>query len=202
LKDQSILSLSNPYTAAPWNHTGTEGVLSFSNPDVVDWILVDFRDAANAATAFPATSIGTYAALLLKNGDIISPYGGMPLFLNEEISNNLYVTVFHRNHLGIMSANPVTLSGGIYSYDFTTGSGQAFGSNAQKNLGGGKYGMFAGDFNADGTINLNDKATPWITGAGKYGYLLSDGDFDGQADNNDKNDFWFINNGKSTQVPN
>ena len=61
--------------------------------------------------------------------------------------------------------------------------------------------MYAGDFNADGIINLNDKVNPWGTGAGKYGYLQSDGDFDGQADNNDKNDFWFINKDKSSQVP-
>jgi PKD repeat protein len=201
LNENLILPLSNPYTVAPWNHTNTEGVLSFTNPDAVDWVLVDFRDAATAALALPATSVRTYAALVLKNGDIISPYGGMPLYLNEEISNNLYVAIFHRNHLGIMSANPVTLSGGTYSYDFTTGSGQAYGGDSQKNLGSGIYGMYAGDFNADGTVNTNDKTNPWGTVAGKYGYLQSDGDFDGQADNNDKNDFWLNNNDKSSQVP-
>jgi PKD repeat protein len=202
LKNLNILTLSNPYIAVPWNHTGTEGVLSFSNPDVVDWVLVDFRDAVSASTALPATSVATYAALLLKNGTIISPYGGMPLYLNADISNNLYIAIFHRNHLGILSANPVTLSGGIYSYDFTTGSGQAYGSNSQKNIGSGKYGMYAGDFNADGTINTNDKTNPWTLSAGKKGYLQSDGDFDGQSDNKDKNDYWIINSGKSTQVPN
>ena len=72
----------------------------------------------------------------------------------------------------------------------------------RKTLATGIYGMYAGDFNADGTINTNDKANPWNISAGKYGYLQSDGDFDGQIDNKDKNDFWFINNGKATQVPN
>jgi hypothetical protein len=100
-----------------------------------------------------------------------------------------------------MSASPVTISGGIYSYDFTIGSGQAYGSDAQKNLGGGKYGMFAGDFNGDGTINPNDKTNPWMNSAGKYGYLQSDGDFDGQSDNKDKNDYWIFNSGKNSQVP-
>lgn len=201
LKNLNILTLSNPYTTAPWNHTGTEGVLSFSNPDVVDWVLVDFRDATIAGSALPSTSVATYSALLLKNGDIISPYGGMPLYLNEEISNNLYIAVFHRNHLGILSANAVMSSGGMYTYDYTTSASQAYGSNAQKNLGGGKYGMYAGDFNADGTIGLNDKENTWETGTGTYGYLNSDGDFDGQTDNNDKNDFWLINKDKSSQVP-
>jgi hypothetical protein len=125
----------------------------------------------------------------------------MPLYLNAEISNNLYIAVFHRNHLGVMSANPVTLSGGIYSYNFTTGSGQAYGINAQKNIGGGNYGLYAGDFNSDGSINVSDKTNPWSTGAGKFGYLPSDGDLDGQADNQDKNDEWLPNDGKGSQVP-
>ncbi len=201
LNNLNILSLNNPYTISPWNHTGTEGVLSFTNPDVVDWVLVDFRDAITASAATPATSKAKKAALLLKNGSIISPYGGMPLYLNENISNNLYIAVFHRNHLGIMSAIPVALSGGMYAYDFTTGSGQAYGISAQKNLGGSQYGMYAGDFNADGSINANDKTNPWSTVAGKFGYLQSDGDFNGQGDNQDKNDFWIINNGRSSQVP-
>jgi PKD repeat protein len=201
LKDLNIIPLSNPYTTAPWNHTGTEGLLSISNPNVVDWVLVDFRDALSAGTALSVTSIATRAALLLKNGNIISPYGGLPLYLNENISNNLYIAVFHRNHLGIISANPVTISGGTYTYDFTTGSGQAYGFNAQKNLADSQYGMYAGDFNADGTIDPNDKTNPWMISAGKYGYLQSDGDLDGQSDNPDKNDLWLKNLDESSQVP-
>jgi len=61
--------------------------------------------------------------------------------------------------------------------------------------------MYAGDFNADGSINPNDKTNPWIISTGKYGYLQSDGDFDGQIDNKDKNDYWILNNGKNSQVP-
>jgi len=201
LNNDNILALNNPYTTSPWNHTQTEGVLVFSNPDVVDWILLDFRDAPDAASATPAISIGTKACLLLKDGSIVSPYDGLPVYLNNTVNNNLFVVLYHRNHLGIMSANALTESGGTYSYDFTTGAGQAYGTNAQKDLGGGVFGMYAGDFNADGTINSDDKTIVWGPGAGTSGYIMTDSNLDGQADNQDKNDAWLNNQGKSSQLP-
>ncbi len=195
------LSLSNPYTVAPWNHTGNEAVLSFSDPDVVDWLLVDFRDATSAAAAIPATSIGTKAALLLSDGMVVSPYGGLPLYLNASISDNLFVVVKHRNHLGVLSAIPLTEMGGTYFYDFTNGPGQAYGTDAQINLGGGIYGIFAGDADASGTINNDDKNIDWENESGSSGYIQSDLNLDGQANNLDKNDFWLPNYLKSDQLP-
>ncbi len=201
LLDNNLLDLSNPYGASPWNHPGTEGVLSFENPDVVDWVLVDFRDALDAVSATPATSIDTKACLLMRDGSIESPYSGLSLYLNSAVNNNLFVVLYHRNHLGIMSAVPLTESGGVYSYDFSTGAAQAYGTNSQKDLGGGIYGMYAGDFNADGTVNADDKTNNWSNSAGAQGYLQTDGNLDGQSDNLDKHDWWLNNTGRSTQVP-
>lgn len=201
LNTGGLIPLDQPFNLSPWLYWGLETVGAIPNSNVVDWVLVEFRDALNPASATAATRIERQAGFLLNNGSIVGMDGISPLFLTASVTNNLFVVIWHRNHLSIMSANPVILSGGIYSYDFATGSGQAYGSNAQKNLGSGIYGMYAGDFNADGTINPNDKTSPWTLNSGKQGYLPSDGDFDGQADNNDKNDFWFVNNGKSSQVP-
>ena len=201
LNTGGLLPFVQPFNVSPWLYPGLETVGAIPNSNVVDWVLVEFRDAVNAASATAATRIERQACFLLNNGSIVGMDGVSPLYLSASVANNLFVVIWHRNHLGIMSANPVPLSGGIYSYDFTTASGQAYGSNAQKNLASGIYGMYAGDFNADGTINTNDKANPWSTGAGKYGYLQSDGDFDGQSDNKDKNDFWLPNINKSCQVP-
>jgi hypothetical protein len=103
--------------------------------------------------------------------------------------------------LGIISANPITESGGIYTYDFTTPAGQAHGTNAQKNLGGGVYGIFGGDGNADGTIDTDDKTTIWSVEAGSSGYLKGDFNMNSQTDNSDKNDYWIENNGNSSQIP-
>lgn len=201
LELEDVLSLTNPYTSSPWNYTGSEGVTSFSNPDIVDWVLVEFRDATSAANALPGTSVATKAGLLLNDGQIISPYGGLPLFLNVEITNNIYAVVWHRNHLGVLSAEPLMDFGGTLLYDFTSAASQALGANAQKNLGNGIFGMYAGDLNADGSINDLDKELTWGTQAGQSGYIPSDCNLDGQADNLDKNDLWIGNTGKSSEIP-
>ena len=124
----------------------------------------DYRwrnDDGNIENATPratsATSVETKAALLLKNGEIVSPYDGLPLYLNHEIDNNLFVVVYHRSHLGNMSAYPLIEFGGTYSWDFTTQP--AFGVDAQKDLGGGVFGMYSGDTNHSGDINDADIIT-------------------------------------------
>ncbi|MCD4698921.1 MAG: DNRLRE domain-containing protein, partial [Bacteroidales bacterium] len=65
----SILPLSQPYDTPPWNYSGTENVASIPG-DVVDWILVEFRDAPNAASATLLTSIATQAAFVNNNGEV------------------------------------------------------------------------------------------------------------------------------------
>lgn len=201
LNSNALLPEINPYVATPWNYPKTDGVLNYTNADIVDWVLVDFRDATTANTATPGTSIETKAALLLKDGQVISPYGGMPLYLNKTINENLFVAIFHRNHLGILSASPLIESGDIYTYDFTSGSGQAYGTDAQKDLGNGNYGSYAGDLNADGVIDDLDKNLAWGVDAGSSGYLPSDSNLDGESDNLDKNDFWLGNQSKNGQIP-
>jgi hypothetical protein len=117
------------------------------------------------------------------------------------IIDSLYVVILHRNHLGIISNFGITKDGGIYSYDFTSDAGQAFGTNAQKDLGSGEFGMISGDANADGIIDDLDKSGSWLLETGFSGYLPSDLDMDGESNNVDKNDFWQINFGNSSQVP-
>jgi len=60
-----------------------------------------------------------------------------------------------------MSANSVALSGSSSLYDFTTSQAQAYGGG-MKDLGGGSYGMWAGDVTGDGQIKYigsgNDRA--------------------------------------------
>ncbi len=48
LTDLTYVPLNQPYNTSPWNYTGTESVGSIPNSDVVDWILIELRDAANA----------------------------------------------------------------------------------------------------------------------------------------------------------
>ncbi|MCD4736637.1 MAG: fibrobacter succinogenes major paralogous domain-containing protein, partial [Bacteroidales bacterium] len=171
------------------------------NANIVDWVLIELRDTTDAALATDETMIARRAAFLLNDGSVVGLDGtDNACVVSTTIINDLYVVIWHRNHLSILSANALTESGGVYSYDFTIPAGQAYGTDAQQNLGS-VYGMYAGDGNADGTVDDLDISGTWATDAGNAGYLNGDFDMDGQADNKDKNDVWLPNEGEDCQVP-
>jgi hypothetical protein len=193
--------LSQPYNTAPWNYSGAEGVGSVP-ANVVDWILVELRDAENAVSATSATRIARQSGFLKNDGTIVGIDGVSNLQFTNSIIHQLFVVIWYKNHLGIMSSSGLINVGGIYSWDFTSSSTQAYGGTAaQKSLAGGKWGMFSGDGNADDVINNNDKTLIWSVNSGKKGYMNADFSRDGQVNNKDKNDLWYPNSGKQCQVP-
>jgi hypothetical protein len=197
----TILPLSQPYNVSPWNYTGTESVISIPNTDIVDWVLLEFRDAPDAESATPVTTVGKRAAFLRNNGMIVDLDGYSRVPIDYTINNLLFVAVWQRNHLGIMTSGPIVPAGNFYDYDFTNGVEKAYGTEAQKDIGNGFFGMYSGDLDANGTINSNDKTDRWKIQAGKAGYLQGDANMDQQTNNNDKIHFWLPNVGKSCQVP-
>jgi hypothetical protein len=195
-----LLPLSQPYNMSPWDYNGTESVSAMPS-GVVDWVLVELRDDTSASNATISTRFARQAGLLLSNGDIVATDGSSPLQFDNSVSNSLFVVIVHRNHLAILSANELSLSGENYSYDFTTGSGQAYGTNSQKQFATGKWGMMSGDANADGTVEIGDLTPIWYNNAGNEGYYPADVNLDGQVDNMDKDSFCIPNTGKVTNVP-
>jgi len=181
-------------------YEGPEAVSEIPNTDIVDWIGVELRDAADASLATEATSLGGGAFFIRNDGKIVGLDGSSVLNFDLTINQNLYVLLWTRNHLPVMSMTAVPQSGGIYTYDFTTAAAQAYGNN-QSNLGGGKYGMIGGNANGDGNINELDGVEVWYPQAGQSGYLSGDVNMDGQVNNQDKNDVWLPNYGKSEILP-
>jgi hypothetical protein len=195
----ALMDLSQPYSVAPWNYPGTENVVSLPNANIVDWVLVELRDAANAASATGLTVIGKQAAFVLNNGSVVGVDGSSSLQFDLTVSNQLFVVVYHRNHLSVMSANPLVLSGGTYAYDFTIGIDQAYLSG--QNEISAKGAMIAGDSDGNGTIGTSDKTIQWETHSGTSVYSGSDLNLDTEVDNVDKNEFWLPNLDSSTMVP-
>jgi hypothetical protein len=194
--------VNQPFGAAPWNYYGTEAISGTPSSAVVDWVLVELRDASSAALADPSTIVARQAALLLNDGSVVSAdtYGGLS-FITVPV-NGLYVVVHNHNHLSVMSANPIGETGGIYGYDFSTALNQAYGDgDAHKQIASGVWGMIAGDANCDGGVTALDLSAGWDMDAGKSGYQQCDFNFDGQVDNKDKDDYWLPNDGRSCQVP-
>jgi hypothetical protein len=195
LLNPSKLPLNQPYSGAPWNYTGNESVAVIPSPDIVDWILIELRDATEASLATSGKVIARQAAFLLKNGAVVDLDGNTNLLIfDASLQYGLYVVVWHRNHIGILSAFQVIASNGIYSYNFGSGTNQSFG-NTQKEIGANIWGMVAGNGLADFRIDDLDQTEVWESQAGESGYLQGDYNMDSQVNNKDKDDFWYTNFG-------
>jgi len=185
LKAGALVPLSQPYNNPPWNYAGTETVASVP-ANVMDWVLVELRQAATPAEALPVTTTlpGWPKACLLKSdGSIVNPDGTtLPALGNPVITGNLYVIIRHRNHVAIMSAAGMTLTGSNYVYNFTDAVSKAHGGSAgYKEIGPGVFGMVSGDPDADGEISVLD-FSQWASDFGKTTiYLPSDIDADGEV---------------------
>ena len=201
LNDLTLLPLNQPYNSEPWYYDGTEAVTEIPNPDIVDWILVELRDALEASSASSGTVVAQQAALLLNNGSIVGLDGASFLQYDVPIVHQLFAVIWQRNHLAIMSADAlIRNTEGLYIYEFSTSASQAY-EEGQIHLGDGIYGMIGGDSNADGIINESDAIQTWIPQAGTAGYLSGDINLNGQVNNPDKNDIWFENLNQESQVP-
>jgi hypothetical protein len=199
----SILPLAQPYNVAPWNYNGTESVAIIPNANVVDWMLIELRDAPTAGQATSGTIISRQAAFILNNGKVVGMDGTSILRFEAPVFYNLYAVVHHRNHISVMSATGLTKTLGIYTYNYSTGAGQAYGgTSAHKQIVPGVWGMFGGDGDKNGTVNLVDESATWQISAGTKGYLGSDYNLDTQSNNQDKDNIWAPNLGAGTQVPN
>jgi hypothetical protein len=114
LNDANLLPLTQPYgsdPAAKWYYTGTESVAVIPDPDITDWVLVEFRDAPDASQATGSTRVAQMAAFLKKDGSVVGLDGISPLKVYGVFQYQPYVVVWHRNHLGVLSANPLVKSG-------------------------------------------------------------------------------------------
>ncbi|MFU8842823.1 MAG: carboxypeptidase regulatory-like domain-containing protein [Bacteroidales bacterium] len=204
LHSAGLIPLTQPYDIGPWNYPGTEQVTNVPT-GVVDWVLVELRDAIDAPSATELTTISMQAAFLMGDGSVKALDGVSQLSLGGlTVQHNLFCIIRHRNHLDVMSSAGLVLAGGVYAYDFSDDITKAYGSSAgykQLNMTPPRFGMIAGDGKANGMVNTDDKNLPWVEYAGKKGYLPGDYDLNGQVDNLDKNDLWLINIGTQTQVP-
>ncbi len=189
-----------------WYYEGDEAIAEVPD-NVVDWVLVELRDAAAPSEAYTNTVVARKAALLLNTGEIVSADLNLPVF-DVEISEGLYVVVYHRNHLAVMSAEALTEEDGTYSWDFTQAMNKAYRpqtkssyGDGHKELGDGVFGMYGGDGDANGQIQAQDKNNVWNLQSGLAGYYPADFDLNGQVQAQDKNNIWNPNSGNGSAVP-
>lgn len=158
LRAGGLLPVLEPYTALGFTHVGgggetvAPGVFDVTGPDaIVDWVLVELRQVGA-----PATVVATRSALLQRDGDVVGLDGVSPVLM-EASPGSYHVAIRHRNHLGAMRNTPVTLGATSTTVDLTT-NGVAYGTNARKDLGGGVFGLWAGNTFRDAELKYTGQS--------------------------------------------
>ena len=87
------------------NETVDSTIFAKTGPDaIVDWIFLELHDATD-----PELVVATRSALLQRDGDIVEVDGISPVSFTLP-DGDYYIAIRHRNHLGAMTAQPITLS--------------------------------------------------------------------------------------------
>ncbi len=179
LAGAGIIPTSQPYHVNPWNYLGDETAASIP-ANVTDWVMITFRTEANSTSV-----VDTIAGLLRMDGQVVGTDGGTLELPADLPAVPLYVAVYHRNHVGIMTADPVPMLSGIYTYDFTDSATKAFGGLLSVNeIAPGLFGMISGDINGNGQVQNTDYNGMKLE-IGLSGYRPADCNLNSQAQNSD-----------------
>jgi len=171
----NYIPVADPYTNNPAYNTNFIRVGDGTNPDfqsitnpaamfadrgttsAVDWIFIELRDKL-----VPTTIVGTRSAIVQRDGSVVDIDGSSNIKFPSIPTDNYYVAVRHRNHLGVMTANPVpeTNFSGAGVVDFSTmapidlwNNSMAYNGYEMKLLPGGvKRALWAGDADASRKI--------------------------------------------------
>jgi|GEM_PF-6500574 len=199
---------AHPYQEIPWSYFGAEGgnwtaadyvsvSLANNSQQIVDWVLVSLRTLPN-----PGATIARTTALVMRDGTLFFPNKNI---VPSKYSGPFYVQIEHRNHIGIMTPQPISIVNDTLAFDFTLQdsyvSGTAFGS---KEVQPGVFAMYGGEGYNTGLkssydINGSDKSF-WLSQNGFFArYLKGDYNLDGDINGADRI-FWEHNNGVYSSV--
>ncbi len=154
LRANNYIPTTEPYsTSTYFTHYGTGGgetinanmLTDKGDSSIVDWILVELRDAND-----PTIIIETQSVLLQKDGAVIDINESKVLTF-ESSYQDYHVAIRHRNHLGVMTANPLTLDANTL-IDFTDINTPTWGINACVNMGNNTQALWAGNGVVDDRI--------------------------------------------------
>lgn len=164
LNSAGIIPLSQPYNVTPINYTGTESVASIPNASIVDWVLIEHRKPITGlpTDAASSTITGRKAGFLLNTGVVTELDGLTPIAFQITKQGTSFITIRHRNHLGVLSNAIPSNAAGTFANDYTllansyNASGAASAPVVLLSGASGKYGLWSGDANKNGVVNITD----------------------------------------------
>ena len=185
LYDSGLLPLNQPFAGPPYNYneplTRTADI-----PGAVDWIMLELRENPTVNDGIQVPGI------LLSDGRIVDPVTLAYPTVALESTKEYFVLVRHRNHLDIYSTLQKSPSSYI-PYDFSNSDQHTI--DQVKPMADGRFVMYAGDHNSDGTISIGDFDYWQINPAMLNVYDNADYNLDGIVQTTDW-DKWYLNRSK------
>ena len=190
LRTALLIPMTEPYTALGFSHVGGGGaeqtnssVLAVTgNNAIVDWVMVEVR-----STTAPFAVVATASALLQRDGDVVNKNGTSAVQLQVP-NGNYNISIRHRNHLGVMTLDPVALSATTTVVDLRTTGTSTWGTNARMTKDGRSM-LWSGNSVKDGMLKYtgtNNDRDPILGIIGGTvptntiaGYYLEDTDMSG-----------------------
>ena len=135
LRSAGLVPLQEPYSAMGFTleepGITTSAALAFTGSGaLVDWVLVELRDPS-----LPSSVLRRRAALMQRDGDVVALDGVSPVGFCIA-PGDFYVALRHRNHLGVMTAAPITIGAASTAIDLTLAATPVFGVDAMHELDG------------------------------------------------------------------
>jgi PKD repeat protein len=212
LRAAGLVPLQEPYSEPGYKYVDegvdrllSASVLSATGPDAIaDWVVLELRDPTE-----PTKIRYSRPALLQRDGDVVDLNGtsfpriGLP-------AGNYHVSILHRNHLGVMTAAPISVNNSMITLDLSDPVTPTWGTDARYVVSG-KALLWAGNARADGTVRYtgqNNDRDPILVVVGSttpngnvVGYRAEDINLDGNVrytgGGNDR-DIILINVGSTT----
>lgn len=192
--DLESIPESQPFTAAPYNYSGSEALESTST-DVVDWLLLEVRSGSPNLTGSKGTvTIASKAVLLHTDGAVKNADGSSTITMEGLVSGEeYYLCIRHRNHLDILTATPFT-AGGLTEIDLSQTTESAFGSDQLSTTFDNFAVLRSGELNQDGAVEMQDYEQWKQRRSTLSAYQQEDLNFDNCIQVSDF-DLWFLNQG-------
>ena len=169
LRRKGLIPVTEPYTSLSYVHVGGGSGMTIANPSavfsvtganaIIDWVMVELR-----STTSPYAVLVTTPGLVQADGDVVQTDGVSTVAFNQSaLGGTAYqVSVHHRNHLSVMTANPISLTGTVAVVDFTSAStpiyqlpsGDPKTQTAPLALERGLLALWAGNTNGDQSVIL------------------------------------------------
>jgi hypothetical protein len=195
LRAAALIPTASPYDnsvvamAAVFDVTGVDAI--------VDWVEVELRQGADNSNT---TLTARVSAFLQRDGDIVGIDGSSSIEFEVPVGD-YFIAIKHRNHLGVLTNNAMSLSNSTANLaDFTANASFVKGGIlATAALPNGELALVGGDANSDAQIQTLDAnlLRPIIGTASSYNSL--DVNMDAQFQSNDISLLITVNNGKGQQ---